>query len=180
MNKPKVLYIMCGPAGSGKTTYITRTIIAEDNLYCAHVSRDLIRFTMLKDGDDYFKYEDLVYKKFISELQETLKSDIYDCVFADATHLTAKSRTKLLDDIFKDKEIDQSDVSIVPAFLDVDTKTCIERNASRTGRRKVPENVIIRMNDQKEFPKYDENEYVYQTILRIDTFGNELYFDRED
>lgn len=180
MNTPKVLYIMCGPAGSGKSTYVTRTIIAEDNLCCAHVSRDLIRFTMLKDGDDYFKYEDLVYKNFISELQQTLKSDVYDCVFADATHLTAKSRTKLLDDIFKDKEIDLLDVSIVPAFLDVDTKTCIERNALRDGRKKVPENVIIRMNEQKEFPRYDENEYVYQTILRIDIYGNEFYFDRED
>lgn len=172
---PKTLYLMCGPAGSGKTTFVSKYILASEEC-CHHVSRDNIRFGLLKEGDNYFAYEDKVYELFIEDIQETLKSDIYDTVFADATHLTAKARAKTLNDIFKDERIEKNNVFIVPVFVDVPLETCLERNARRHGRRLVPETVVTNMCKSKQFPQFNENDYVYDHVMRIDEYGNEMYF----
>ena len=54
------LYIMCGPAGCGKSTFLNNcaTKISEG---CAIVSRDEIRFNMLKDDMSYFAKEKEVF-----------------------------------------------------------------------------------------------------------------------
>ena len=59
------LYIMCGPAGCGKSTFLNNcaTKISEG---CAIVSRDEIRVNMLKDDMSYFaKEKEAVYIKEI-------------------------------------------------------------------------------------------------------------------
>ena len=113
----KTLYLMCGPAGTGKSTYVSRKIISEDK-FCHHSSRDTIRFGLLKEGEHYFAREDEVFDLFCEDINETLHSDLYDCVFADATHLTAKSRQKTLD------KLNLKDIDIV-LFRDIFLLFCL-------------------------------------------------------
>ena len=51
--KKSNLYLMCGVAGSGKSTWLKEH---ESGFNPSHaiISRDKIRFSYLKDGDDYF------------------------------------------------------------------------------------------------------------------------------
>ena len=50
----KKLYLMCGPAGSGKTTWIREHATPGVS---AHISRDRIRFSMVKEDEYYFSRE---------------------------------------------------------------------------------------------------------------------------
>ena len=84
------LYILCGPSGCGKTTWCNAFMRENDVRY---VSRDEIRFSMLKDDEDYFAHEVDVFKEFTGTLAQTLV-DGFD-VIADATHLNARSRQRL-------------------------------------------------------------------------------------
>ena len=79
--------------GSGKTTW-GRT---HSSLCDRYVSRDDIRFYLLKDGEDYFAHEDEVLKLFYERINEALEKG--SDVFADATHLTAAARKKFLSNI---------------------------------------------------------------------------------
>ena len=65
----KVLYLLCGPSGSGKSTFAKledskRKLVGEN---CLIISRDIIRFSLLKDGEDYFAHEKEVFNIFIKE-----------------------------------------------------------------------------------------------------------------
>ena len=88
MNK---LFIMIGIPGSGKSTFAKQYLQDDDTLY---ISRDDIRYSLLKEGDKYFKKEDEVFRKFGASIQDGLKKG-YN-VIADATHLTPQARLKLI------------------------------------------------------------------------------------
>ena len=62
-----------------------------------HVSRDIIRFNLLDENDDYFDKETLVFKLFIKAIQDSLNNN--NNVIADATHLNLGSRQKLLSNL---------------------------------------------------------------------------------
>ena len=64
------LYISSGLPGAGKSTFLKKIKKEEEVI----ISRDEIRFSMLKEGDDYFKYEDRVYDIFISKIVKNLKA----------------------------------------------------------------------------------------------------------
>ena len=164
----KTLYLMCGPAGSGKTTYVSKRIIADNIRCCHHSSRDLIRFGLVKENEDYFSKEDEVFELFCKDIDETLHSDIYDCVYADATHLTAKARAKTLD------KINLKNVDIIPIFLDTSHKETLRRNAERTGRRFVPETVVSKMHQSARVPTFGENKYDYKEIIVVTEYGETI------
>ena len=50
-----VLYILCGPSGCGKSTWAKH--FQEENPSMSYVSRDSIRFNMVKPEEDYFSHE---------------------------------------------------------------------------------------------------------------------------
>jgi len=50
------VYIMCGCPGSGKTTWLKDHVKPGS----AIISRDAIRFSLLKEGEDYFSHEEEV------------------------------------------------------------------------------------------------------------------------
>jgi predicted kinase len=131
----KELVLMMGVPGSGKSTY-ARNILKYGDIY---VSRDEIRYSMLTDEDDYFAKENEVIKTFIQYIDEALIDTQYQGkVYADATHLSPKSRAQVLNQL-KNK----NKVSVI--YLDVPLNVVLARNAQREGRALVPENVIRRM-----------------------------------
>ena len=167
----KTLYLMCGPAGTGKSTYVSKKIISEDK-FCHHSSRDTIRFGLLKEGEHYFAREDEVFDLFCEDINETLHSDLYDCVFADATHLTAKSRQKTLD------KLNLKNIDIVPVFMEVPYVETLRRNSERTGRKFVPEKVITNMFQTYTIPTFDENKYDYAYIIMVSKDGHEFIINK--
>ena len=82
------LYLMMGIPGSGKSTYLKTRFIERLRV----ISRDEIRFSMVKEDEEYFSKEKEVYAEFISQIKEALKFEAE--VFADATHLNETSRAK--------------------------------------------------------------------------------------
>ena len=131
----KELVLMMGVPGSGKSTY-ARNVLKYGDIY---ISRDEIRYSILTDEDDYFAKENEVIKTFIQYIDEALIDTQYQGkVYADATHLSPKSRAQVLNQL-KNK----NKVSVI--YLDVPLNVILARNAQREGRALVPENVIRRM-----------------------------------
>ena len=131
----KELVLMMGVPGSGKSTY-ARNILKYGDIY---VSRDEIRYSMLTDEDDYFAKENEVIKTFIQYIDEALIDTQYQGkVYADATHLSPKSRAQVLNQL-KNK----NKVSVI--YLDIPLNVILARNAQREGRALVPENIVRRM-----------------------------------
>ena len=62
----------------------------------AHISRDEIRFSMVREDEDYFAHEDEVVKEFHRKAQEAIDGEPL-VIFIDATHLSEKSRNATLD-----------------------------------------------------------------------------------
>lgn len=161
----KTLWILCGIPGSGKSTWAESFIKTfndtGDNF--VRVSRDEIRFELLSDDDDYFKYETLVWDIYIRHIRAGIVQ--YDNVIADATHLDERSRTKLIKELNLHK-----DVKINCIYFDVPIETCIARNSSRMGRAFVPTSVIRRMGCQIVPPTFEE-QYTYDYIYTVNAFG---------
>lgn len=153
MNK---LYILCGPSGSGKSTWAQKNDIIKENY--EYVSRDEIRFSLLKEGEDYFAHEKEVFKCFVKTIANCLK--VTGTVVADATHLNMFSRCKLIQAL----DMYTTDYDIVFVVFDVDAETCIERNKAREGRRNVPENIIRNMCRDFRMPTMDEDDRVKEII----------------
>lgn len=154
----KTLYIMCGPAGAGKSTWIRNNARAGVS---AHISRDKVRFSMLKEGEHYFSREDDVYTEFCKQISDALVCPWVEEVYADATHLTEKARNLLLDTIKYN-----NDVRIVPVVIKPALETILEQNDQRTGREHVPASVITNMFNSFQYPNKDKRNYDNIIIVR--------------
>ena len=143
------LILMCGVPGSGKSTWIDNNKSDAD----AWISRDRIRFSLLKEEDEYFARENEAFDLFIYEIIMALTfRKNYGAVYADATHLNRKSRAKVLNAVKKHIAPDEIEAIV----MDVHLETALERNDLRTGRAFVPRGVIRRMFFQMEAPTIDE------------------------
>ena len=160
----KHLYLMMGVPGSGKSTY-AKNILKDGDIY---ISRDEIRYSLLTEEDDYFAKENEVIKTFIDNIDKSLVNEEY-CgdVYADATHLSPKSRAQVLNQL-KNKD------KVSAIYLDIPLDLILERNAQRKGRALVPENVVRRMYNSIILPTkaegiekltiIDENQKVKEVI----------------
>ena len=156
----KSLFLMCGPAGSGKSTWV-KAQMAEAKYPCKWVSRDNVRNTFLTDADkNMFAYEDDVFDEFCHQIDVALTE--VDVVYADATHLSQKARNKVLDKLHLDG------VDIYPVVFNIPLDTILEQNEQRKGigRTYVPRSVIRRMYYQFEKPT-DNEKYKYKSILTV-------------
>lgn len=144
------LFIMCGLPASGKSTFAQQFIKNNDIRY---VSRDEIRFSMVKENEEYFSREKEVFKKFAGTIAQTL-IDGFD-VIADATHLNRISRNKLI------RAIDQytTEYTITYIVLETSLETCMKRNALREGRARVPDSVMKSMAENWEDITISEKSY---------------------
>lgn len=150
MNKKhKSLWLTAGLPGAGKSTYVEEEL--NINSRDIWVSRDLIRFNLVGEDEKYFSKENQVFRTFIQRAQAALNAPNVDRVFVDATHLNPKSRKKVLNALTIPDHVD-----VGCLFFDVPVDTCIERNNQRTGRSKVPEDVIRNMAKTLIKPTTDE------------------------
>ncbi len=152
MNK-KVLIIMCGAPGAGKTTYAKTHMNEHD----AYVSRDETRMSMLNNGEHYFSKENQVFETYIQKIQECLNTDGIERVICDATHNTEDARDKLCD------ALDMTNVeSILCWVVRPSLEEELRRNENRLNEPAeshtyVPRSVIKRMYWQFERPEEDTN-----------------------
>lgn len=145
-----------GIPGSGKSTFAKK--IANDKVI---VSRDEIRFSLLKEGEDYFKHETQVFKTFIKQINEAIADkEGAENIIIDATHLTSTARMKVLN------RLDLTKCYLYAICFDASLETCLERNSKREGRAKVPEDTIRNMYSILTFPEPSE-EHIYDGIYII-------------
>lgn len=130
----------------------------------AYISRDSIRFEMLKPDEDYFAHENDVFATFIHRLNDAIENGDKHWIIADATHLNEFSRNRTL------SAIKTSEVNIIPVYFNVSPDICQIRNCARTGRAKVPEKTISDMARRLTFPQFDSR-WKYHEIWYIDEFN---------
>ena len=152
MSNAKKVYLMCGPAGAGKSTWIRNNAKAGTS---AHISRDRIRFNFVKEDEYYFAREDEVYMEFTRQIRKALYCEWVDEVYIDATHLTKNSREKLI------REIDNCCITydLIAVIVKPELEQCLEQNAQRSGRAFVPETVIRNMYKSFQHPFNDDLHY---------------------
>lgn len=148
------LYVMIGIPGSGKSTW-AKANKKEKDIY---VSRDEVRFSLLRDGDEYFSKEKEVLKEFYRQINEGLKQQ--KNVYVDATHLNKKSRDKLLNNL-------QIDCPVIGVYVATSLKVALERNEKRSGRSYVPPQVIKDMYNKLTLPTKEEK---FDRVIKISTF----------
>lgn len=148
----KTLIVMIGAPGSGKSTWVQKHMNSFEGKV-SWISRDVIRFSILKDEEDYFAHEDEVYNEFIKQIKNDLKT--YDVVIADATHITIGSRRKL----FKSLGNSVKDVKVIGMVIKADWETIKKQNDMREGRSRVPLSSLRRMYSCFMNPFIDEEPY---------------------
>lgn len=157
------LIIMCGVPGSGKSTW-AKDFVTKNNAII--VSRDEIRYSILKEGEDYFSHENEVTANFYSKINACLASGDYEYVIADATHNTVKARNSMLDNINM-KNVEH----IIPVNFNISIDQCIKQNRQRTGLARVPDHVIERMYRFHQDPTFHEK-YKYKWIWNVAKDGD--------
>lgn len=139
------LYVMVGLPGSGKSTIAQE--IKNTSMYTIVISRDDIRFSLLKEKDQYFAKEKEVFITFKNKINKYLNEG-YD-VIADATHLNTASRNKLLKNVHGYNEL-------IAVVADTSIEDCLKRNSKRKGRKKVPDETIKSMANNFYKPTFEE------------------------
>ena len=158
--KEKTLWIMVGIPGSGKTWFAKNKLMKGCDW--EYISRDEVRFSMVKDEEEYFSHETAVFNAFIGKITFAL---LYgnDNIIADATHLNWGSRCKLLKAL--EKYISLEEVDVIPVVIEAKLEDSLKRNKLRNGRARVPEEAICRMYASINDPEKDP--YKYTAIMRV-------------
>ena len=152
----KRIYLTCGPAGSGKTTWIKNRITSND----IHISRDAIRFSMVQENENYFSKEKEVFQHFINAIKTSIYNPDINDIYIDATHLNEINRNKVLDKL----PIELVDVICVNFHTSL--KQTLVQNAFRSGRARVPEEVIHQMF-QTFVPANENEKHKYFLIMNF-------------
>ena len=148
------LYILCGIPGCGKSTWVKNRMAentSSTDSKWAYVSRDEVRFSMIKEEDDYFSKEKQVFNEFVKRICEKLDDAYINNVIADATHINEVSRDKLINAIRRKRP--NLPLHITMVYFDIPLEVCKFRNNKREGRAHVPNDVMNKMYAQLEFPK---------------------------
>ena len=143
------LWIISGASGVGKSTWIANhKKFFDDSVEI--ISRDAIRFNLLKDEDDYFGKENEVWAEFVKQAKFSLEKNI-DTIL-DATHLNEKSRAKIL----RALGTSLKNISVNVIAFEADINWCINNNNKREGRAYVPETAIKNLYASFTEPEYEE------------------------
>ena len=149
---------MCGIPGSGKSTWIQKQMKTNPGVWC---SRDNVRFSMVREDEEYFSREDEVFETWIFSIQAAIANSEVENVYVDATHLNDKARNKVLN------RLNLNDVDLCAVNFAVPLEECLRRNDLRKGREKVPRSVIRRMHFSFS-PVIPEDERFFEVINIIE------------
>lgn len=142
----KNLFLMCGIPGAGKSTWL-----AKNRPNACVISRDKIRFSIVKEDEYYFSKEKEVFNTYIKNIQDAIDNGNVEDIYCDATQINQNSRNKVLN------ALDLTNVNNVTVLVvHPSLEETLKRNEERTGRAYVPKSVIRRMWNQFERPEYDE------------------------
>ena len=187
MNKPFII-LMSGLPASGKTTAATQFIkwynaSIYDSL-CTIVSRDNIRFQILKttdpnfnisqpyDTEKYFSQEQIVFDRFIYLIKNNIFLGFN--VIADATHIDYYSRIK----VYNALEELKNKVDIFLWIIETPKAECLKRNKTRIGVTRVPRSSILSLFNSKEYPTTKEQQsyikavFINKSIYKYDWRNN--------
>lgn len=158
------LIVLVGAPGLGKSTWAENHAAMIPGTVKI-VSRDKIRFALVKENEEYFSKEKEVFKEYIKEIKKGLK--YYDYTIADATHLNLASRTKLLRALGPSLYEVEVDAVVIQGSLE----TALKQNENRLGTRSyVPQDQIRKMYKQQTMPSFEEGFYkIY--IYQADKIG---------
>ena len=162
------LIIMVGAPGSGKSTFAKT--MAEEYKNMVIVSRDEIRYSIVKEDEEYFSREDDVIAEYYYTIAKNL--DEGKTVIADATQLNPKGRNKVFTNV---KFLAKEPFTVETILFNVPIETCIKRNDYRSGRRRVPHSVIRRMHTQMVLPNLDCESYIDKTWIIDENFNIKEY-----
>lgn len=158
----KIINVMIGLPGCGKSTFCNENVM-DGEIY---ISRDEIRFSMLKPRDNYFSQETNVYNKFIEKINKAITADDY-VVYVDATHTTSSSRLKLLRRLNL-----KGDEEICYYFFDTPLNICLSRNRKREGLARVPDQAIRDMDARAQMQITEMEQRIYNPVeYRVDYKG---------
>ena len=160
--KHKKVWLLAGIPGSGKSTWVRKQIAKNGGVHC---SRDEIRFSLLKDDEDYFAHENEVLRLWKEQASNAILDPDVENVYIDATHLTEKVRKRVLSEL----PIDDT-CFVVIVFFKVPLEVCLERNSFREGRAYVPPEVIRNM-----MATYQTYTTLGDAFINIDKNGEVIY-----
>ncbi len=142
------IYLMCGVPGSGKSTFLKNNVNLDSSIV---ISRDEIRFSLLKPDEEYFSHEKEVVNILWKQINEAIATS--KNVFIDQTSLTPKSRKWILTHI-------QGYNHANAIWIDENLDICLKRNEMRRGTRAyVPPHDIRQMYTRFIPPSLTEGFY---------------------
>ena len=157
------LILVCGLPGCGKSTYLSQF---KNNPTCKIISRDTIRFSLVKEEEPYFSHEKEVCQNFWSQINEALTNN-YN-VYVDQTSLNPESRSYLL------KHITAHYDDCIVIWFNIPEKICLERNENRKGTRAYVPTMVIRRMTYQFVPPYLEEGF---NEIYMYTENNELILE---
>ena len=143
---------MCGAPASGKSTWIKNNLSKLGKDETRVISRDEIRFFLVKEDEPYFSRENEVYAEFVRLIKKYINMPEVNNIIVDATHLNSFSRNKL----FRSIGADVMNVDLYAITFELPLEILLERNSNRKGREFVPETAIKNMYNSYSRPKLEE------------------------
>ena len=140
-NKQKFL-LMCGIAGSGKSTFAKELVEDRDDII--YLSSDELRQELLGDVNDQTKNSE-IFAEMAKRTKEALKDGKH--VIHDATNISRKKRRGLLQQLPKG-------IEKVACYVDTEYKDIVRQNQER--ERVVPQHAIDKMYKTLQIPIYSE------------------------
>jgi predicted kinase len=138
----KILYLMIGISGSGKTTFAD-WFGGENGITV--ISSDLVRKRMFGSEDFVFQNEKEIWAEIKSIIPSLLKEG---SVIFDATNVSVKSRK------FFVRASEEVGAKVCAIYIDASLEDANRRNLGRD--RKVPGEVISRQSSSLKLPSFEE------------------------
>ena len=162
-NQKPTLIVMVGVPGSGKDYQIENSefLYADGEVKREVVSRDLVRYEMVKESEEYFSHEKAVFEQYVLQISNALKKN--KVVIANATHINYGSRKKLLQAI--DEKFGR-DYNIVMYCIVCDYETADRHNKERKGRAVVPPRAMMEMFNNFSVPNFKEDSRIEKIIIK--------------
>lgn len=127
------------------------------------ISRDNVRFSIVREDEEYFSHEDDVFDTFINYINQTLEDPKIEYIFIDATHINYRSRHKTLSRVRMNNVEELNCVCFTTPLA-----VCLDRNGKRSGRERVSDAVVSNMFNSFDFPTEKEK---FNHIFTVDENG---------